>query len=76
MCTRGVIVVCVCLSVCLLPHYMMITSGIIMVFSGGRGGRGFGRGGGRGGFGGVRAVKTGAIQDYQGNKVTFGDDSD
>ena len=55
---------------------MMITSGIIIVFSGGRGGRGFGRGGGRGGFGGARAAKTGAIQDYQGNKVTFGDDSD
>ena len=40
----------------------------------GRGGRG--RGGGRGGAGGPRAVKTGAIQDYQGNKMTFGDDSD
>jgi hypothetical protein len=42
---------------------------------GGRGGRG--RGGGRGGGpGGPRAVKTGAIQDYQGNKMTFGNDSD
>ena len=46
-----------------------------MLFIGfGRGGRG--RGGGRGGAGGPRAVKTGAIQDYQGNKMTFGDDSD
>lgn len=41
----------------------------------GRGG-GRGRGGARGGGGGVRAVKTGAIQDYQGSKVTFDNDSD
>lgn len=41
----------------------------------GRGG-GRGRGGARGGGGGVRAAKTGAIQDYKGSKVTFDDDSD
>ena len=32
-----------------------------------------GRGGARGGGGGVRAAKTGAIQDYKGSKVMFND---
>lgn len=65
------------LSFNIVMQTILITSVVVIcecVISGGRGGRG--RGGGRGGAGGPRAVKTGAIQDYKGSKVTFGDDSD